>query len=125
MDIALIEAFLDRLDAFGPDRVTILLDPIITNMSESESFGNAGLRAMADLARQRGIRMVNARSVLAEEQRRTGLALVVGPHDGHWNVFANCIIARELRSVLLPDSGRLDQSDCQTRAATRWAEGLN
>lgn len=114
MDMATIERFLQELRQIGSDRVGLILDPEVGDLRRSEPFGNPALAQLYRRAREMGIAVVHPRRALAEYSIATGLDMRVGPYDNHWNVHANCVIAREILDTLPggSDTGRTPSTVC-------------
>lgn len=97
-----ISRFVEELRQFGPERVALLIDPRISDLKRSEAYSDPGLELLSRTASEAGYTVVHPLQVLAESESRTGLSMRVGPYDAHWNVRANCVIARSMLGRLHP-----------------------
>lgn len=113
-DERLLDAFALRLpDALSlpPERVILVFDSdrkaIYAGKSQDEALRCAPRAAIANeflkqLARDRGMAVIDSYPVFQEYYRRRGLPLDRGPLDPHWNPTAHRLMAREVARLIEP-----------------------
>lgn len=113
-DEALLDAFADRLPkALGlpPDRVILVFDSdrkaVYAGKSEAEALRCAPRAAVANqrlaqLARDRGMHVIDSYPVFQDYYRRHRLPLDRAPLDPHWNPTAHRLMAGEVARIIEP-----------------------
>jgi hypothetical protein len=113
-DDKLLTAFVEHLPRalrLAPQRVVLVFDSdrksIYAGRSQEESLRCAPRATLAnerlkDLARARGIHVIDSYPVFQEYFRRHGLPVDRGPFDAHWNPAAHGLMAREVARIIEP-----------------------
>jgi hypothetical protein len=113
-DEALLASFVEHLPRaldLAPERVVLVFDAdrkaIYAGRSQQEALRCAPRATLAnerlkELARARGMRVVDSYPVFQEYFRRHGLPVDRAPFDAHWNPTAHRLMAREVARIIEP-----------------------
>jgi hypothetical protein len=113
-DDELLTAFVEHLPRalrLAPERVVLVFDSdrksIYAGRSQEESLRCAPRATLANerlknLARARGMHVIDSYPVFQEYFRRHGLPVDRGPFDAHWNPAAHGLMAREVARIIEP-----------------------
>lgn len=122
-DEALLAGFVDHLPRalrLAPERVVLVFDSdrksIYAGRSHEEALRCAPRASLAnerleELARARGMHVIDSYPVFQEYFRRHGRPVDRAPFDAHWNPTAHRLMAREVARIIGPAPARLGQAD--------------
>jgi hypothetical protein len=91
-----IDRFVNELSAMPSLRIGLLIDPVVGSLHRDDEFIDQSLAQLSNRAHQLGIPAIHPRRELALYSAKTGLEMHIGPYDAHWNMRANCVVAKEM-----------------------------
>jgi hypothetical protein len=80
-----------------PDRVILLINRTRRN---GTFLYDADINVLADVARERGFRVIDLGQAFSDYESRTGVRLDSSPIDTHWNTLGQQVVADELTPAL-------------------------